>query len=164
TPYTPYTLHPTMILNYIKLSFRKFTRQKFYSLLNIFGLATGMATVILIMLYVLDELSYDRFHSFDKDLYRVVENQYYSGQPVFPVAVTPGPLAEALKSEFPEVEKASRVHYGWNAFQRGETRFDTRGIFVDDDFFSMFDFPFVKGDTATALDEVNSVVLTEELS
>ncbi len=153
-----------MILNYIKLSFRKFTRQKFYSLLNIFGLATGMATVILIMLYVLDELSYDRFHRFDKDLYRVVENQYYSGQPVFPVAVTPGPLAEALKSEFPEVEKASRVHYGWNAFQPGETRFDTRGIFVDDDFFSMFDFPFVKGDTATALDEVNSVVLTEELS
>ncbi len=64
-----------MILNYIKLSFRKFTRQKFYSLLNIFGLATGMATVILIMLYVLDELSYDRFHRFEKDLYRVVENQ-----------------------------------------------------------------------------------------
>lgn len=70
-----------MFWNYIKISFRKFGRQKFYSLLNIFGLATGMATVILIFLYVLDELSYDRFHSDEKLLYRVVENQFYSGQP-----------------------------------------------------------------------------------
>lgn len=57
-----------MFWNYIKISFRKFIRQKFYSLLNILGLATGMATVILIMLYVLDEVSYDRFHKFEKDL------------------------------------------------------------------------------------------------
>lgn len=62
------TSNIAMLFNYIKISFRKFTRQKFYSLLNIFGLATGMATVILIMLYVLDELSYDKFHTHEKDL------------------------------------------------------------------------------------------------
>lgn len=153
-----------MILNYIKLSFRKFTRQKFYSLLNIFGLATGMATVILIMLYVVDELSYDRFHRHAQVLYRVVENQHYSGQPVFPVAVTPGPLAESLKADFPEIEMATRVHSGWNAFQYVEARFDGRGIYADPQFIQMFDFPFVAGDTATALDEINSVVITEEFA
>lgn len=153
-----------MLLNYLKISFRKFTRQKFYSLLNIFGLATGMATVILIMLYVLDERSYDRFHRHEKDLYRVVENQYYSGQPVFPVAVTPGPLADGLRAEFPEVQRSTRMQRGWNSFQYHETRFDTEGIYVDDDFLSMFDFPFMKGDTATALREVNSIVVTEELA
>jgi putative ABC transport system permease protein len=152
-----------MLWNYIKISFRKFTRQKFYSLLNIFGLATGMATVILIMLYVLDELSYDKFHRHEKDLYRVVENQYYSGQPAFPVALTPGPLAEALKAELPEVEMATRVHHGWNAFQYKESRFDDRGIYVDQDFFGMFDYPFLRGDTATALKGINTVVITEEL-
>jgi len=153
-----------MLFNYIKISFRKFTKQKFYSLLNIFGLATGMATVILIMLYVLDELSYDKFHTHEKNLYRVVENQYYSGQPVFPVAVTPGPLADGLKAEFPEVEMATRVHFGWNAFQHDEARFDDRGIYVDKEFLRMFDFPFLQGDSASVLKELNSIVLTEELA
>lgn len=153
-----------MFWNYIKISFRKFIRQKFYSLLNILGLATGMATVILIMLYVLDEVSYDRFHKFEKDLYRVVENQYYSGQPVFPVAVTPGPLAEGLKADFPDVEMATRVHFGWNAFQYKEARFDDRGIYVDQDFLRMFDYPFLEGDTATALTGINSVVISEKLA
>jgi len=153
-----------MFWNYIKISFRKFNRQKFYSLLNIFGLATGMATVILILLYVVDELSYDKFHRHEKDLFRIVENQYYSGQPVFPVAVTPGPLAEALEAEFPEVETATRVHFGWNAFQYKEARFDDRGIYADPQFLRMFDFPFLQGDTATALKEINSIVLTEDLA
>ncbi|MEX1238153.1 MAG: ABC transporter permease [Cyclobacteriaceae bacterium] len=153
-----------MIWNYIKLSYRKFSRQKFYSLLNIFGLATGMATVILILLYVMGERSYDKFHRYEQYLYRVVENQFYSGQPVFPVAVTPGPLAEALKAEFPEVEKATRVHFGWNSFQHKDALIDDNGIYVDDDFLRMFDYPFVHGDTATALKEINSIVISEELA
>jgi ABC-type antimicrobial peptide transport system permease subunit len=123
-----------------------------------------MATVILILLYVLDERSYDKFHRYEEALYRVVENQFYSGQPVFPVAVTPGPLAEALKAEFPEVEKATRVHFGWNSFQHKEALIDDNGIYVDDDFLRMFDYPFVHGDTATALKEINSIVISEELA
>lgn len=153
-----------MIWNYITISFRKFTRQKFYSLLNILGLASGMATVILILLYVMDELSYDRFHRNEKDLYRVVENQYYSGQPVFPVAVTPGPLAAALRAEFPEVSRATRVHQGRDSFQYKDEVFNDHGIYVDPEFLRMFDFPFVGGDTATALSEINSIVVTEELA
>jgi putative ABC transport system permease protein len=123
-----------------------------------------MATVMLIMLYVLDELSYDKFHRHHEELYRVVENQYYSDQPTFPVAVTPGPLAEALRSEFPQVRMATRVHPGWNSFQYGEAQFDDRGIYVDQDFIHMFNFPFLKGDTATALREINSIVITEKLA
>jgi ABC-type antimicrobial peptide transport system permease subunit len=153
-----------MLRNYLIISFRKFTRQKFYSLLNIFGLATGMATVILIMLYVRDEVGYDDFHRYKEDIYRVVENQYYSGQPVFPVAVTPGPLAAALKADFPEVELATRVHYGWNAFQYKESKLDDAGVYVDQDFFRMFDFTLTHGDTATALKEINSMLVTGKLA
>ena len=153
-----------MLVNYVKISFRKFTRQKFYSLLNILGLASGMATVILIMLYVLDELSYDKFHRYAASLYRVVENQHYAGQPVFPVAVTPGPLAQGLLEEFPEVEMAARVHYGWNTFQYKDASFDDQGIYADPAFLRMFDFPLSKGDISSALKEINSVIIDHELA
>lgn len=153
-----------MLFNYIKLSLRKFSRQKFYSLLNILGLATGMATVILIMLFVADEMSFDNFHKNARDIYRIVEMQYYSGQPPFPVAVTPGPLAESLKAEFPEVELASRANVSWKAFQREDHRFDTYGLDVDEDFLRIFEFPLVRGDVKSALSEVNSVVISEKLS
>jgi predicted permease len=153
-----------MLWNYLTISFRKFRRQKFYSMLNILGLAIGIATVILILLYVMDELSYDRFHRSEKNLYRVVENQFYSGQPAFPVAVTPGPLAAALKTEFREVAMATRVHQGRDAFQHKDDVFEDHGIYVDPDFLRMFDFQFVAGDTATALRDINSIVITEKMA
>ncbi len=153
-----------MFWNYIIISFRKFKRQKFYSLLNIFGLATGMATVLLIMLYVLDELSFDRFHKNTVDLYRVVENQYYDDQDVFPVAVTPYALASSLKENYPEIELATRANFVWGNFKYAETEIEEGGLFVDPDFLKMFSFEFKSGNDSTALKEINSVVITEEFA
>jgi ABC-type antimicrobial peptide transport system permease subunit len=133
-------------------------------LLNILGLATGMATVLLIVLYVADELSYDKFHANARDLYRAVENQYYAGQDVFPVAVTPHALAASLKDSYPEIEQAARANFVWSSFDYKEQKVEDGGIFVDDDFLTMFSFELKQGDKATALKDISSIVITEELA
>ncbi|MEP2668194.1 MAG: ABC transporter permease [Cyclobacteriaceae bacterium] len=153
-----------MIKNYITVALRKFRRQKFYSLVNLFGLTIGLTSVILIMLYVVDEVSYDRFHEKSDRIYRVVENQYYAGQPVFPVAVTPPPLGPALVEEYTDIENGTRVWSTDLSFNKDEQQFVEAGIYVDDSFFDVFTFKMIYGEVASALDEINNVVLTESLA
>ena len=97
-----------MIKNYFKIILRNFRRFPVYSLLNIGGLAIGMTCTFLILLWVQDEISYDKFYKDADNLYRVLENQHYAGGEIFPVAVTPSGLAPALKEEFPEITRSSR--------------------------------------------------------
>lgn len=153
-----------MIKNYIIISLRKFRRQKFYSLINLFGLTIGLSSVILIMLFVIDELSYDKFHAKADRIYRVVENQFYAGQPVFPVAVTPAPLGPALKEGYPEVESATRFWFTSQLFQNGDQKFTERGTYVDESFFEIFSFELSKGSVETALKGLNNIVLSDELA
>lgn len=153
-----------MIKNYFTVAIRKFRRQKFYSLINLFGLTIGLASVILIMLYVMDELSYDRFHSKADRIYRVVENQYYAGQPVFPVAVTPSPLGPSLAAEFADVEKATRIWTSFLFFEQGEHKFRERGAYVDTTFLDIFSFEMLHGNASSALKELHNVVLTKSLA
>ena len=94
-----------MFKNYLKITWRNIVRQKANSFINITGLAIGMTCSMLILMWVQHELSYDAFHVNANDIYRVVENQYYAGGQVFPVAVTPSPLAPALKENFPKLPK-----------------------------------------------------------
>jgi hypothetical protein len=96
-----------MLKNYLKVVLRTIRRQAGYSFINIGGLAIGMACCLVITLWVFDELSFDRFHRNAQDLYRVEENQSYSGR-VYHVTVTPYPLAPALKQEIPEIVEATR--------------------------------------------------------
>ncbi|MCB0491195.1 MAG: ABC transporter permease [Cyclobacteriaceae bacterium] len=152
-----------MIRNYITVALRKFKRQKFYSLVNLFGLTIGLTSVILIMLYVVDELSYDRFHEKSHRIYRVVENQFYAGQPVFPVAVTPAPLGPALEKEYANIEKGTRVWSADLSFKVNDELLYEAGIYVDESFFEIFSFEIVDGNTASMLSEANSIVLTEKL-
>lgn len=152
-----------MIQNYIIISLRKFRRQKFYSLINLFGLTIGLSSVILIMLYVIDELSFDKFHKKSDRIYRAVENQFYPGQPIFPVAVTPAPLGPSLKSEYPEVEDATRFWFTSQIFQNEDQKFTERGAYVDESFFHIFSFQLIKGSTETLLGDVNNIVLSEDL-
>lgn len=98
-----------MLKNYLKTTLRNLNKYKGYSLINILGLAVGMACCILILLWVRDELSFDRFHENAKFIYRVTEHQYNSSGDYFPVAVTPWPLAEALKKYFPETVESARL-------------------------------------------------------
>lgn len=154
-----------MLKNYIKIAFRNITRHKIYSFINIVGLAVGMAACILIFLWVQDELSYDRFHENADNIYRVVENQYYSGQEPFPVAVTPAPLAEYLKNEYPEIVNAIRLHRASRVLTYEQKMFRERNIIATDPaILEMFTFPLLKGNPETALSEPQSIILTEAMA
>ena len=154
-----------MFKNYFKVALRNIIKHKGYSLINIAGLAIGLACCLFIWIWVQDELSYDKFHENDPYLYRVEENQYYSGR-VYHVTVTPYPLAPALKDDFPEIAEATRyVGVGGQLLRYGEKAFfESRIRAVDPSFFRMFTFPFVKGNSDTALDDFFSIVISEEIA
>ena len=153
-----------MIKNYFKIILRNFRRFPVYSLLNIGGLAIGMTCTFLILLWVQDEISYDKFYKDADNLYRVLENQHYAGGEIFPVAVTPSGLAPALKEKFPEIFRSSRYSSNWWLAQKGNEFVNERFVSIDKDFLKMFDIQFVKGDVSTALNEPHSLVMTEEMA
>ncbi len=154
-----------MLKNYLKVILRNIRKHKGYSFINITGLAIGMACCLLISIWVLDELSYDRFHGSAPYLYRVEEDQQYSGR-LFHVSVTPHPLGPALTEEIPEIVDATR--YVWSGgllFRYGEKAFfeyDVRA--VDPSFFQMFTFPLIKGDKERALDSPYSLIINEDIA
>jgi len=155
-----------MLKNYLRIAFRNQWRYKGYSTINIAGLAVGMAVCMMIFLWVQHELSFDRFHAKADRIYRVVENQEYEGGQIFPVAVTPAPLAPALVTEMPEVMNAARYHEGPRLLVRhGDNRFyEDRVSLADQSFLEMFTFPFAEGDSKTALSAPTSIVLTRSMA
>jgi len=154
-----------VLKNYLKIALRNIRKHPGYSVINIAGLAIGLACCLFILIWVLDELSYDKFHENAPYLYRVEENQYYSGR-VYHVTVTPYPLAPALKADFPEIIEATQyVGVGGQLIRYGEKAFFETGIrAVAPAFFRMFTFPFVKGDSVTALDDPFSLVISEDIA
>jgi putative ABC transport system permease protein len=156
----------SLIWNYVKIAFRKIRRQKSFSFINITGLAIGMAACILILIWVQDELSYDRFHENADQIYRI-NTEDTSGGKIFIQAGSPAPLGHALVEELPEVENFVRVQAGWKGWDLhlGEKHFlEEHLAAVDPSFFDIFQFPFVKGNPKTALKDRYSIVLTENLS
>jgi putative ABC transport system permease protein len=151
-----------MIRNFIRVAFRNLGKQRFYTLLNVVGLSIGIACFVMITLYVVDELSYDRFHQQAEQTYRVAIKGELSGQDI-DVAVTCPPMAEALVQEYPEVERSTRLY----KLQSEVTRYEdvvfteTEVFFADSNFFEVFDYKLIAGDPATALREPNTLVLTE---
>lgn len=155
-----------MLWNYLKVTWRNIRRYKGYSFINIVGLAVGLASCILILLWVQDELSYDRFHTNGNDLYRVVA-EWRKTKPASHYWPVCAPLAPALKEEYPEIIKAAR----FTRLRRGQlVKFGSKNFnesqicLTDPDFFEMFTFPFVQGDARTALSNPESIVLTEEMA
>ncbi|UCE43192.1 MAG: ABC transporter permease [Candidatus Aminicenantes bacterium] len=153
-----------MFKNHLKIALRSIGKNKAYSFINISGLAIGMACCILILLWIQDELSFDRFHHNVDRLGRVVAEVGHSGQR--PWAVTEAPLSQALKEEFPEIVQATRAQLGRQFRVRyGEKRFNERNnIFAEPAFFEMFTFPFIRGNPKTALSGKRSVVITENMA
>ena len=152
-----------MLRNYLKIAIRNMKRHKGYSLINIFGLALGMACCILILLYVTDELSYDNFHEKADRIYRVnaissigVTTRYY--------ATVPPALAQGLADSIPEIEafvramdiNSLRGRYKNNSIEIEEC------FFVDSAFFNIFTHEFVEGSPESALENPDSFVITEE--
>jgi putative ABC transport system permease protein len=152
-----------MVKNYLKIAWRNLWKHKGYSLLNILGLATGMAACIVIMLFVFYEKSFDTIHT--KNVYRLDEVQKFEGM-VAPqnVALSMFPMGPTLKNEFPEVLNYTRIRMMYKVKLRvDDNKFNLNsGFYVDSTFLQMFDYKLIKGDRSQVLQKPNSVVLSEE--
>jgi putative ABC transport system permease protein len=151
-----------MIKNYIKIAFRSMKKQKIYSFINIGGLAVGMVCCILILLWVQDELSYDKFHVNSDRIYRIVCTDDWAGR-ADKFAVTPPAMAPSLVQNFPEIAGTTRYYEVDNVLvSYKEKKFLEEEISVAGPaFFEIFSFPLLKGDVKTALSDPKSVVLAE---
>ncbi|MCW3109882.1 MAG: hypothetical protein JWQ09_4388 [Segetibacter sp.] len=150
-----------MIKSYFTIAWRNIMRHKGYSVINITGLAVGMAAAILILLWIQDEFSYDGFHKNKDRIYEVWNRVPFEGEVSCWNSVS-APLAPILEKELPEVERAVRVNRGnSHLFSVGDKKIIKAGILVDTGFLQMFSFPMLKGNPSTALNDVHSVVLTE---
>jgi len=152
-----------MIKNYFKIALRNIRRHSTYSILNISGMAIGMACSILILLWVQDEWSYDRHFKNADNLYRILE-RISTGEGII-MAPTAEALPHVLKEEYPEVIRATRIGTppGFT-LQKGEKFIEEKVAMVDMDFLKMFDIKFVRGDINNALNEPRNIVITEEMA
>lgn len=154
-----------MFKNQFKIAFRILTRNKTFTAINVFGLALGITTCLLIILFVQDELSYDRFHEKSDQIVRVVFEGSVQGEKMREANVMP-PVAQTLKKDFPEVLEATRLRAaGTPRIIIGEKTFrESRFAYVDSNFFQVFTLPFITGDPRTALLEPNSIVISETVA
>ena len=151
-----------MLRNYLKIAWRNLLRNRAFSVLNIAGLAIGIATCLIILLFVADELSYDRFHEKADRIVRVIFRASMQGQQLNEATVMP-PVAQTLRADYPEVQEATRLrNYGMPRVSVGDKIFrEDAFAFVDSNFFQVFSLPFVQGDAKTALVQPNTVVISQ---
>ncbi len=157
-----------MIKNYLKTAWRNIIRNKAFSFINVMGLALGLACSLLIMLWVQSERSLDGFHANGKYLYQVYERNYYDGK-VDAGYSTQGLLAEELKRVIPEIRYASGFEYAAapgneSTFEAGEKIAKMDGMFVSEDFFTMFSYPLLQGNATTVLKESGSVAISKHMA
>lgn len=148
-----------MLRNYLTVVSRNIVKHKGYSFINIFGLSIGIAGCILILLWVNDELSYDRFHKNADQLYRVVIEENGARR-----VTTPSPLAPAAKAEIPGVLDTVRYMNVLGMVKHGEKSFNEICAFTEPSFFDMFTAPFIKGNPKNVFSDPLSVVITEEIA
>jgi putative ABC transport system permease protein len=151
-----------MIKSFIKTAFRSLLKNKGFTFINVFGLALGLATCLLIVFYVFDELSYDRYNVNYDRIYRVNSDLKYGGV-VTSFAIAAPPVGDAMVKEFPEVEKTTRIALANNLrFKKGsEVIEEDRGVYCDPSIFGIFILPMIKGDPKTALTGPNAIVISE---
>src|SRR3989339_1484206 len=154
-----------MILNYLKIALRNIARHKSFSFINIIGLALGIASALLIFMWVYDEITFDKFHKQIDQIYRVEQDQFYNGE-AYHVNVTPYPSGEGWKMEVPEIEDAIRFANTGNLLLKYEEKsfFESGIVAVDSTIFSVFSFDLEYGDPKSALTKPLSLVLTKEMS
>ncbi len=154
-----------MIKNYLKTAFRSLLKNKGFTAINVLGLTLGIATCLLIVFYVLDELSYDKYNLKADRIFRVNNDVKFAGmEKIF--ATAPEPTAAALKADFPEIEQVTRFRYtGGNRVKKGLLNIqEDRTICADSTVFSVFTWPMIEGNPEEALKAPNSVVITERMA
>ncbi len=154
-----------MLKNYLKIAFRNILRFKLYSTINILGLATGIASCIIILLYVQDQFSYDKFGKNSDTIYRLVLNIKNSNS-TNKYSTTSPPMGPYLVENIPGVKEAVRVRIGSaSLMESGNVKaYEEKIVFADSNFFDLFSFPLSKGDSKSALSEPNEVVITSEMA
>jgi putative ABC transport system permease protein len=153
-----------MLRNYVTVAVRGLFKNKLYSSINIFGLAVGLAACLLILLFVRDELSYDRWIPDSERIYRVHTRFDIPGRnPLFAVN-SPGVAIHALQKDFSEIETAVRVNQQRPVIKRGNDVFYEDMLLADGNFFDVFQLPFVTGERATALNDATAIVVSEAMA
>lgn len=152
-----------MFKNHMKITLRTIRRHKGFSFINIVGLAVGMACIIIVMLWVRYELSFERHHEKAERIFRIA-SESHAFPPPTKMVVTPPPMAKALVQEFPEIETSARLSRGGGKkiFSSGNHHFFESFYAVDPSFFQVFTFEFVEGDPSSALSDPYSIVLSED--
>jgi len=156
-----------MIKNYITIAFRTLNKHRFYSLINIAGLAIGIASCLVIVLFVVNELGYDKHHSKADRIYRI-NSEFKYGSNHWLLAVTAAPMAEALIQEYPEIETAVRFRQRGSFLvkrsESGDNFKESNVIYTDSSFFKIFSTPVLEGDESTALAEPNTVAISKKIA
>jgi putative ABC transport system permease protein len=152
-----------MIRNYFKIAWRNIKKNKAFSFINISGLAIGMASALLILLWVQNEISYDQFHENKDRIFEAWNRGEFSGK-LQCWNSTPKILGPTLKKDYPEVDDITRTAGGWFVTIAGEKKFSSEYLFVDPGFLKIFSFPFKTGNPQTALSNVYSIVITEKMA
>lgn len=156
-----------MLKNYLKIALRNLLKYKVYSFINVLGLAVGMASCILILLYVRDELSYDRHHEHAEQIYRVTREWFNSdGSTSLHLGHVAPPIGPLLKNDFPDILQMARINSGGNPLLRYQDQVfqEERFYFADPNIFEIFTLPLLHGDPKQALAGPNSVVLTPAMA
>jgi predicted permease len=154
-----------MIRNFLLTAVRNISRHKGFTFINVTGLAIGLAASLLILLWVQDELSFDRFHEHAESIYRVEEDQFYSGER-YHVTVTPHPSGPVWREGIPEIIDQTRINrLPRLLFRTGDNVFfESSVVAADSGLFKIFTLPFQNGDPETALEDPHSIVLSEKLA
>ena len=152
-----------MLKNYFKIAFRNLWKRKGYSFINILGLTIGMASAILILLWIQNELSFDRFYKKSDRLYMMYNRDKFDGK-LWAWSSTPKIMAPTIKHDYAEVENTCRYSNITFLTTVGEKKINTRGAFVDSSFFDLFSFPLVSGNAGQALAGNYNIVLTEKMA
>ena len=151
-----------MFRNYLKVALRNLWKNKAFSAINIVGLAAGLAVCLLIVLYVIDEVSYDKYNKNADRIYRLDADIYFNNTSAI-FAVAPDPLAPTLKRDFPEIEEEVRINNQADILVKKDNQNvqDHHAAFADSTFFKVFTIPMIAGNPSTALKEPNSIVIDE---
>src|SRR5450432_4159235 len=152
-----------MIKNFFLVAYRNLKRNRIFSVINILGLATGMASAMLIFLWINDEMSFDRFHAKEDRLFQAYREEKSNGQSVV-MENSPQILAQTLKTEFPDIEDVVRWQNMNFLLSVGDRHFNVPGNFTDSGFLNMFSFPVLEGIRNYRLSDPTGIVITESLA
>jgi len=154
-----------MLKNYLKTAYRSLSKNRFYSLINITGLAVGITSCLLIVLFVIDEMSYDKFHEKSERIYRIEADIMFGGNHM-EMPVAPAPMAQTMMEDYPEVEIAGRFRrIGSHLFKKEIDNIKEDNVsYADNNIFEIFSIPFVYGDKATALEKPNTMVISKTVA